>query len=68
VKHRRPPPSPDELLKSLRHYNAILDRLGVPVVVTATEAETMPLPNLRDVVTATADKVTHVTHQLKGLL
>lgn len=57
----------DEMLKSLELYNAVLERLGVPPIVTTAEAGRIPLERLRGIVTATADKVASDIKAFRGM-
>lgn len=56
-----------DLLRDLALINRALERQCVRVLITVDEAEVLPGENLRAVVTASSDHLTHVLHQLSGL-
>lgn len=62
-----PEPDFEQLLEDLAALNRSLRRLGVQPLVEIDAAEVMPVENLRQVVAATADQISTVTRQLRGI-
>jgi hypothetical protein len=60
-------PGFEQLLEDLDALNRSLRRMGVRPLVELDAAEVLPVENLRQVVAATADQITTVSRQLRGI-